>query len=157
MKLRNVLAISLLVIGSLQMTGYLLHSRTLRGIGLASGISPFPKVFCEADGYEAFAASFEIRGTDPQGNPWSRPLDPEWYSQLRGPYNRRNVYGAALAFAPRLPDALRDHLLAESLAPDSALRAELGIPGNLKQLEVAITPRAGETGGPWTFPAPSQP
>lgn len=147
---RNAAAIALLVIGSLQMTGYLTGAKILRGIGLASGISPFPKVFCEADGYEAFAASFRIEGTC-DGQPWSRQLDPEWYGRLKGPYNRRNVYGAALAFAPRLPEELRATLLNEALAPGSRLRDELGIPAQIEDLRVIVTPRSGENHGPWTY------
>lgn len=144
------MAVGLLLTGSLQMAGYLAGSKVLRGVGLASGVAPFPKVFCEADGYEAFAATFSLSGVR-DGAVWSRPLDAEWYSSLRGPYNRRNVYGATLAFAPRLPAELRQALLNEALRPGSRLRGELGIPEDVRELKIVITPRAGETGGPWTF------
>jgi hypothetical protein len=147
---RNIIAIVLLGIGSLQMIGYATQSRILRGLGAASGIAPFPKVFCAADGYEAFAASFVIEG-ELAGERWSRKLDPEWYSRLEGPYNRRNVYGAALAFAPRLPAELRDTLLLQALSPGSRLREELGIPPNVEDLKVIITPRDGEKDGPWAY------
>jgi len=151
MKIRNLLAIALIAIGSLQMIGYFAQSKILRGLGLASGVSPFPKVFSEADGYEAFAASFEIHGTTPDGKPWKRQLDPAWYANLTGPYNRRNVYGAALAFAPRLPEKLRDTLLQQALSTGSAMRNELQIPGELTGLEIQITPRSGEREGPWNY------
>lgn len=153
MNARNIFAVSLLAVGSFQMLGYLTGSRILRGLGLASGVAPFPKVFCAADGYEAFAASFALSGIREDGSVWSRPLDAEWYSKLRGPYNRRNVYGATLAFAPRLPVDLRQSLLSAALRPGSSLRAELEIPENVRDLKIVITPRPGETGsgGPWTF------
>ena len=151
-KTRNTLAILLLGIGSFQMLGYFTGLKALRGIGLATGIAPFPKVFCEADGYEAFAAEFTIKGTR-DGSLWSVKLDPELYSRLQGPYNRRNVYGAALAFAPRLPERLREDLLRESLSPGSAMRSELGIPEDIAGLKVVITPRPGTPGGPWIYPA----
>lgn len=153
MKLRNTLAIILLVVGSSQMIGYLTGIKLLRGVGLASGVSPYPKVFCEADGYEAFAASFQLEGHREDGTRWTRKFDPEWYSQLRGPYNRRNVYGAALAFAPRLPEKLRDQLLREALSPSSQMRTELGIPEDLQDETIIITPRDGESHGPWTYTA----
>lgn len=151
MKWRNHLAIVLLLLGSMQMVGYLIHSKVLRGIGAAGVFAPFPKVFCEADGYEAFAASFLLEGTDEQGKPWSLALTPEIYSKLSGCYNRRNVYGATLAFAPRLPEKLRDDLLAYSLAEDSALRRELDIPAGLHDVQIRITPRLGEANGPWIY------
>lgn len=150
MKLPNILAVLVLAIGSTQMVGYLTDSRILRGIGLASGVAPFPKVFCEADGYEAFAARFHLEGTRPDGSRWTCPLDPERYAQIKGPYNRRNVHGATLAFAPRLPDELRSSLISQALSPDSDLRRELDIPSDLTDLRVIITPRHDEPHGPWS-------
>ena len=151
MKLRNRLAIVLLAIGSTQMIGDLTGFMPLRGVGLASGIAPFPKVFCAADGYEAFAASFTVEGELPGGEKWKQRLDPVVYARLRGSYNRRNVYGAALACAPRLPEELRDSLLVSALAPGSAMRRELGIPDEVTELRVHIEPREGESEGPWTY------
>lgn len=151
MKARDTLAICMLCIGSLQMVGYAIHSRLLRGIGAASGIAPFPKVFSEADGYEAFAARFSVGGEREDGSWWSRELDPEWYSKMKGPYNRRNVYGASLAFAPRLPAELRQAILDRELATGSTLRRELQVPEDVRGLKITIIPRAGEKDGPWTF------
>jgi hypothetical protein len=151
MKTRNALAICMLCIGSMQMLGYAVHSRLLRGIGAASGIAPFPKVFSEAEGFEAFAARFCVGGEREDSRWWSRELEPEWYSQLKGPYNRRNVYGATLAFAPRLPTQLRQTLLDAAFAPGSALRRELRIPEDVRGLQITIIPRDGERDGPWTF------
>ena len=150
MNASNLLAIAVLVIGSTQMLGYLTGSRVLRGIGLASGVAPFPKVFCEADGYEAFAASFHLEGVQPDGTRWTCLLDPERYARIKGPYNRRNVHGATLAFAPRLPDDLRASLISRALSPDSDLRRELDIPADLTDLRVIITPRPDEPHGPWS-------
>jgi hypothetical protein len=150
MKLPNTLAILVLIIGSTQMVGYLTGSRALRGIGLASGIAPYTKVFCEADGYEAFAARFRLEGTRPDQSLWSCALDPERYARIKGPYNRRNVHGATLAFAPRLPDDLRSSLISQALAADSDLRRELDIPSDLTDLRVIITPRPEEPHGPWS-------
>ncbi|MEP4078983.1 hypothetical protein [Haloferula sp.] len=154
MRVRNIMALVLLVVGVSQMVGYLTGVRALRGVGLASGVSPFPKVFCAADGYEAFAACYFVEGDQWDGELWSRQVDPEWYSQMRGPYNRRNVYGAALAFSPRLPEELRDSILNEALKPGSALRRELGVPEELSDVRVRIVPRDGESEGPWIFPKP---
>lgn len=151
---RNHIAIALTAVGLLQMTGHVLQVPLLRGIGLASGIAPFPRVFCETDGYEAFAAGYFLRWEDPDGNRVSRRLTAEWYADLAGPYNRRNVYGAALAFAPRMQPALRDAVLAGSLSPESALLRELGVPDDAANLSVHIVPRDGEAEGPWTYQAP---
>ncbi len=149
---RNRLALAVLAVGSLQFVGDLTGSRLLRGIGLASGIAPYTRVFCDAGGYEAFAAGFELEGVRRDGSEWRMKLSPETYALLGGSYNRRNVHGAALAFAPRLPDQLRDAVLLPSLEPGSALRRELGVPDDVSSLRVHIVPRAGAPDGPWTFP-----
>jgi hypothetical protein len=54
-------------------------------------------------------------------------LTPEIYARLRGPYNRRNVYGAALAYAPVVPAELREPVTQFALCGDKPLLRELGI------------------------------
>lgn len=148
MKARNRLALLVLGLGLLQMVGHFCGSREMRGLGLATGFAPYPKVFCEVDGYEAFAARFELVGKHADGSPWQGEIDPARYARLAGPYNRRNVYGAALAFAPRLPGELRDGVIARALHPDSTLRRELDIPGDVVDLRVRI--RHGQQ--EWLYP-----
>ncbi|MCU0797278.1 MAG: hypothetical protein MUF31_15240 [Akkermansiaceae bacterium] len=151
-KRSNQLAILVLGVGLLQMLGHITGWKVLRGLGLASGISPYPKVFCAVEGYEGFTARFELEGIRDDGAVWRVPLDGERYARIRGPYNRRNVHGATLAFAPRLPGELREELLERALAPGSVLREELGVPADVRQLRVRITPRDGNDLGPWVFP-----
>lgn len=150
-KHRNVLAFTLFLVGLFQMIGYLMDVRVLRGLGLASGVAPFPKVFCESDGYEPFAARFAVHAVDAQGQAQRVDLTPECYAGMRGPYNRRNVIGAALAYAPRLPDELRDHLYEQLMQDDSPLRTELGIPEDWRDLRVVITARSGESTPRWEY------
>jgi len=144
-------------VGLFQMAGHVTGWKALRGLGLASGISPYPKVFCAVEGYEGFTARFELLGTRADDSEWRVPLDGERYARISGPYNRRNVHGATLAFAPRLPSDLRDALLGDALAPGSPLREELGIPADIRNLRVRIIPREGNTDGPWEFAAKSNP
>ena len=147
MKLRALLLSLVGITGCLQVAGYALDSPTLRGLGLASGISPFPKVFCEAEGYEPFAATFALSGLDPSGKRVEIPLTPELYSRLSGPYMRRNVYGAALAYAPRLSDELRTSIYAEL----GQLVEELELP-ELQELTLIVRPRTGEQTPLYTYP-----
>jgi hypothetical protein len=153
MKWRNVMAIVLLVLGSFQMVGHLAGSKVIKGLGAAGVFAPFPKVFCEMNGYEAFAAKFYLEGKAGNGEPWCRELTPEIYSKLSGCYNRRNVYGATLAIAPLFPEKLRDTLLARSLAENSAMRRELEVPAGLREVQVRIVPRPGEANKPWIYQA----
>lgn len=143
LRIRNLGALALLLLGTTQMLGYLSGLLPLRGLGLASGMAPFPKVFCEVDGYEPFAATFTLLGDDADGAPQAIAINAERYSRLAGPYLRRNVYGAALAYAPRLPDELRDHLLQHILLPGSPLPTELTLP-DLQNPRILIDARDGE-------------
>lgn len=149
MNWRNAAAGGVLFIGLTQMTGELLGSRVLKGFGAVTTIAPCPKVFCDMNGFEPFAADFTITaGEDEQ---ISIPVTPALYSRMNGPYNRRNVYGAAIAAAPILPEPMRRHVLDYAFAPGGALRDELGIPQGAGP--VGITVRDGTRGrsGLWYF------
>ena len=92
----------LLTLGLLQMTGEVLHLPALRGFGAATTASPAPKVFSAVRGLETYSSRFFLEWTNRQGQAQSLALTPEVYARLAGPYNRRNVYGAALAYGPVL-------------------------------------------------------
>lgn len=98
----NKAALGLLIIGLFQMTGDVLGLSALRGIGAATVASPAPKVFSAARGLETYSSRFFLEWTDREGKAHSFALTPEIYSRMAGPYNRRNVYGAALAYGPVL-------------------------------------------------------
>lgn len=147
----NLAALILTAVGCLQMAGFLLDSRALRGIGAASMVSPFPKVFSDVDGLETFASEFEIRGVDASGVRFSIPLTAELYSRLPGSYNRRNVYGAALAYGPRMPQPLWEAVFCYGLGPGGSLRAELGVPEGARELAVEIRTRTRGRSDTWTL------
>lgn len=151
MKWRNRAAIVLLITGSFQMVGYVCDGFILRGIGALSGWAPFPKVFCDMDGYEGFSARFFLQGEGMGGEPFEIELTPEVHENLRGPYNRRNVHGAILAGGPRLPQPQGLELMRRALAPGTRLWKELGLPNEVRSLNVRVVPREGATEGPWRF------
>ena len=64
--------------------------------------SPAPKVFSAVRGLETFSTRFFLEWQDRAGAAHTLELTPAVYSRLRGPYNRRNVYGAVLAYGPVL-------------------------------------------------------
>ena len=92
--------IALLVLGLAQMTGAVLGFGSLEGLAAATAASPAPKVFSAVDGLETYSTRFFLEWTDLAGSEHSLKLSPEVYSMLEGTYNRRNTYGAALAYAP---------------------------------------------------------
>ncbi len=95
-------SIFLLVLGLLQMVGALSGIAPLQGLAGATVASPAPKVFSVAKGLETYSTRFFLEWSDPSGTNHTAELTPQVYAQLKGPYNRRNVYGAILAFGPVL-------------------------------------------------------
>lgn len=122
----------LLTFGLLQMAGDVLHSPLLKGVAAATAMAPAPKVFCAVRGLETYTTRFYIEWLDKDGTACSLPLTSEVYSRLLGPYNRRNVYGAALAYGPVLATDERtrpmfDAVMSYALCDEQRLLRELGI------------------------------
>jgi len=150
----NTLALLITILSLSQMAGYVLGIRSLRGIGAATCFAPCPKVFSDVDGLETFASEFTLRGTDRHGRLVTIEITPEIYSRLSGCYNRRNVYGAALSYGPRLPEALWTAVFCYGLRPGGPLRLELGLPVDLRAISVEIRTKTNGRHDVWTLRAP---
>jgi hypothetical protein len=146
-------AAALLVLGSLQMLGDAAGIAPLKGIGAALAASPLPKVFTDVRGLETFASEFTLLGTLPSGRELALPITPELYRRLGGPYNRRNVYGAALSYAPRLPRPLWQAVFCYGLGREGPLRRELGVPAGATHLRVRIATRTRGRHDVWVLEA----
>jgi len=157
MSWRNVVAVALGLIGCLQMAGYVAGCTALRGIGAASAIAPLPKVFSDVDGLETFASEFTLRYRDEHGVVVEKPITPEVYGRIGGPYNRRNVYGAALSYAPRLPEPLWESVYCYGLGPHGPLRSELGIGAAATDVRVVIRTKTSGRSDIWTLDPPCKP
>lgn len=136
------------------MAGYIANVPALRGLGAATVIAPFPKVFSDVDGFETFAADFVLQGMDGAGVAFSREITPEFYSQLKGPYNRRNVYGAALSYAPRLPEPLWQAVWCYGLGGSGPLRTEFALPPGARDLTIKIKTRTRGRNDTWLLAPP---
>lgn len=125
------------MLGLLQMGGDVLRIPALKGVGAALGASPAPKVFSAVGGLETYSTRFYLEWEDRDGRHRSVLLTPELNSRLRGPYNRRNVYGAALAYGPVLASNPRTEpllraVLSHALAGEAPVLVELGVdPGSI--------------------------
>ena len=146
MKAKQLLAFCFLVgLGSLQMVGDVFDLPSLKGSAAATQVSPAMRVFTAHRGYETHAARFSLHWQDGNGATRSLPLDPHSYRGVGGPYNRRNVYGAALAYGPILRADPRTRPMQESVmryafCSPGGLRQELGIPPQARDLRVGLVP-----------------
>lgn len=138
----------LLGAGSLSMIGDLLSIDAMKGIGLATAMSPAPKVFSTVQGLETYSTRFYLEYDTVGGETVSFELTPELNANLRGPYNRRNVYGAVLAYGPVLPDRLRDPVTRYALCGDPPLLLQELLPSMefkpmLSPIRVRLEPLPG--------------
>ncbi len=128
----HIAAVVLLIVGLGQMTGDLLGVTWLKAVSAVTMISPCPKVFTAHQGLETYSTKFFIEYTDKQGTAHSIEVTPALYGQVKGQYNRRNVYGAVLSYGPVM---VKDPKLAPmfwqianfALGGDAPLLRELGI------------------------------
>jgi len=145
----NRASVFLLVIGLSQMAGDLLRVPQVKGLAAATGASPAPRVFSSVHGLETFSSDFYIEWKDRNGAAHAVRLTPEMYSRIQGPYNRRNVFGAALSYAPVLAGNPRtrpmyDAVVRYALCGPAPLLREMGIdPTDLSEPPVVrLVPRA---------------
>ncbi len=153
-KTANIAAMVLTLLGCAQMLGYLVDSRALRGLGAASMIAPFPKVFSDVDGLETFASEFTLRWRDAAGQAHAVPITPELYTRLGGAYNRRNVYGAALSYGPRMPEPLWQAVFCYGFAANGPLRREFGLGAGARDISVEIHTRTKGRDDRWVLQPP---
>jgi hypothetical protein len=144
----------LAVVGLAQMAGDLLGLAPLKAIGAATQASPAPKVFSAVRGLETYSTRFTLEWTDRAGAAHLLPLTPEIYARMRGPYNRRNVYGAVLAYGPVLVSdprtrPLYDAVSRYALCRDAPILRELGIdPAQVAgRVRIRLEPREGSNTG----------
>lgn len=150
----NRAALFLLLLGLAQMAGDVTGLTALRGIAAATGASPAPKVFSAVRGLETYSTRFFLEWTDTAGAAHSLALTPEVYARLRGPYNRRNVFGAVLAYGPVLFTDPAGRPMFEAVARyalcgDAPLLRELGVdPAAVAgTVRLRLVPRVGSDTG----------
>jgi len=136
----------LLALALAQMSGDVLGLTWLKGLAAATAASPAPKVFSAVRGLETYSTRFALEWTADDGTRRTLALTPESCARMRGPYNRRNVYGAVLAYGPVLAADPRTQpmlaaVLRAALCPPAPLLVELGLdPRSIRGLAVVYEP-----------------
>ena len=103
MNVKNLATASLLLcIGLAQMAGVVFDIAPLKGLAAGCAASPAPKVFTSINGLETFSTGFTLTWRDRAGQQQRRVITRDVYPGLLGPYNRRNIWGAMLAYGPLL-------------------------------------------------------
>lgn len=151
----NILALVILAFGLSAMVGELLNMSTLKGVGLASCASPYTKVFSQATAsdngapFETFAASFILHYTASDGVAHELNITPDLYQKLKGPYQRRNVYGAILAYGPALSKNVQQRTFDYAINSPGYLRKELNIPESASRIRVEMISQTEGSNHSW--------
>jgi hypothetical protein len=146
MRMRDRLAWAFLVtLGTLQIGAEAFGMARVKALAAALQLSPSMKVFTAHQGYETHAARFSLSWMDDSGTSYVLALDPGTYSHVQGPYNRRNVYGAAFAYGPLLRAdprllSMQESVMQYALCDPGTLRDELGIPQDARHLVAHVAP-----------------
>lgn len=146
MKTRHAIVFGILIsLGSLQIAAEALRMPRLKGLAAATQVSPAMKVFTAHQGYETHAARFALSWRDRDGVAHTLKLDPQTYAKLAGPYNRRNVYGAAFAYGPLLRNdpklrPMQESVMHYALCQPGRLRSDFGIPVDATNLTAHVIP-----------------
>lgn len=152
--MRKVLFGVVIAVGFLRILGWLLHSAALKGIGAVTCASPLPIVFTEVSGVETFASDVYVVFEDERDSTTKVLVTPALYSELSGPYNRRNVIGAAIAYGPVLPEALWQSVLRYGLC-NGILQREMGLPAVMHHTRFVLETRTADRSDKWVLePAP---
>jgi hypothetical protein len=141
----RVVWVFLVTLGCGQIVAEALGMPRVKAVAAALQVSPAMKVFTAHDGYETHAARFSLSWDDAAGEAHVLALDPHSYARVTGPYNRRNVYGAAFAYGPLLRAdprllGLQESVMHFALCEPGVLRAELGIPADARRLAARVSP-----------------
>lgn len=151
----KVMIAGLAMVASLQTIGYLSGVNALMGLGFVTNASPLPLVFSHFRGTEPFSALYTIHWETLTGERSSARITPEAYKQLEGPYNLRNVYGAAFAAGPSFQeDPVEQNLwitmMRRAFCQPAMLNESLGIPQDLRSIEVHVEGRATGMKNTWS-------
>ena len=127
-----IASVFLVILGCIQMIGDIFNLQAVQGFGAASSASPAPKVFTAHKGFETYSSEFFLMWTGKDGKRQELQLTPEVYSEVRGPYNRRNAYGAALSYAPvlhsnELSRPMLEASIQHTFCGNSSILEEIGI------------------------------
>jgi len=147
--MRKILYGLVVLIGTLQIIGYLTKTKVIRDLGVITAASPLPIVFTEVKGVETFASDFHLVWKDGSKEKTVQ-ITPELYSKLKGPYNRRNVFGAAIAYGPVLPEQVWKPILNYGVC-EGILEKELGIPIDKESCILLIKTRTANRRDEWTL------
>lgn len=148
--MRKALYSIVIAVGFLRIAGWLMQSDTVKGLGAVTAASPLPIVFTDVKGVETFANDVYVVFENSADSTLHVRITPAVYSRLSGPYNRRNVFGAAIAYGPVMEEQLWRSVLGYGLC-SGVLQRELGLPQEMRNTRFVLRTRTTGRTDAWTL------
>ena len=141
-------------VGFLQAFGWAIGSKQIEGLGFMTNASPLPFVFSLFRGIEPYSSQFNVEITTEKGEVLPIAITPKAYAKVHGPYNLRNVYGAAIAGAPAFKAPLEKKMVQSVLrfgfCNPATVAHDFGIQEKIVSLKFLQTSRAKGIAATWS-------
>ncbi len=140
-------------VGCLQLSGDLIGNDTIKALGAITHASPAPKVFTTQNGFETYSPQFIVTAIDAAGDETAVQLTPQVNARIKGPYNRRNAYGAAISYGPVLASSSHTKPMFEAafhyaFCNPHGIVSEVGLP-EVARYRVSVQPRIATAQNQW--------
>jgi len=160
--LKKIIFCILVIIGCLNTFGYVNNMPKVRGVAFMTVASPLPLVFSVYNGIETFSTMFDLDITFQNDTQIQKTIDHKLYGNMKGPYNRKNVYGVVFSHGPFFKEPnqikMRDQILQYGLCKPGELAKEFGIYDKLKHVTINVKSKTvGNEGKSWRIDVPCQP
>jgi len=133
--------------------------QSVSALAAVTQAAPAMKVFTAHQGYETFSSQYHLTLVKVDGAKERLTLTPKVYQGLQGPYNRRNVYGATIAYGPILSQSSHTFEMWRSVAhyafcEHQSLVNELGFThqGGINQVVLSYEPSVSVQSEQHQFP-----
>jgi len=146
----------LVIVGCLHTVAYIHNLPNLKGLAFTTNASPLPLVFSAYNGIETFSTEFELDITFKNGSKTVEQMDHKLYEKLKGPYNRRNMFGIIFSHGPFFDKPnmikIREQVLYWAMCQPGQLKKEFGYSGELDRVDIIIKSKTkGNEDKLWTM------
>ena len=140
----NVIAAFLIFLATIKVFADVFNFEKISALAAIINVAPAMKVFTAHKGYETYSSKFTLETRHTDGQVIATKINSKTYAGLKGPYNRRNVYGALIAYGPYLTNKPNTHdmwyvMASNAFCGNSSILSELGIENNSGVNKVSVT------------------
>ena len=146
---RLVASYALVVLGMLNVVGYVSGVKRLSRIAGATAAATLPIIFVDMRGLEPFPLRADLEVVTVSGARRSEAMTRAVFSRLRGPFSRRHAYLRLIAEGPRKRQAFRDSVLRYGFCHDGPLAKEFGIAEPIREATIHLTSTTAGRGDRW--------